>query len=412
MDISATKSRVLVVDDDDMALKLISGLLEAGGFEVSTVSDSTKALAAINQFKPHTIISDLMMPELDGFDLLERVRADKDHADTKFVVVTAKAYPPDEARALKMGADGFIRKPIVPATFCDRLRRIMDDSIDMTFWGVRGTLPKTGPGALRYGGNTNCVTLEFAKHPMFIFDGGSGIRELGGHLLGQKRKRINAKLFISHPHWDHINALPFFAPLYMQGNEFEILGARQGDLSMRELIAAQMDGIYFPVTLTEFASRTYFRDLDEGKHEVGGIEVQTKLLAHPGRALGYRVNYNGRSICYITDQELYLNDSEYYDPHYEQTITAFAKGADALITDCTYTDEEYKSKVNWGHSCISKVVEFADSANVKTLYLYHHDPDQTDDMIDAKLETAQNLLRQRGSDVECVAPKERDRFRL
>ena len=104
----------------------------------------------------------------------------------------------------------------------------------MTFWGVRGTLSKTGEGSLRYGGNTSCVTLEFSNQQLFIFDAGSGIKDLGAHLVAQKRKRINAKLFISHPHWDHINAIPFFAPLYMQGNEFEILGAKQGDITMRE----------------------------------------------------------------------------------------------------------------------------------------------------------------------------------
>ena len=115
---------------------------------------------------------------------------------------------------------------------------------------------------------------------------GSGIKELGAHLLRQGRKRINAKLFISHPHWDHINAIPFFAPLYMQGNEFEILGSKQGDITMRELISAQMDGVYFPITLTEFSARTYFRNLDEGTHDVADIEVKTKLLAHPGPRFG------------------------------------------------------------------------------------------------------------------------------
>ncbi len=412
MDSSGTSARAVVIEDDKIAMTLISELLRVGGFSVETVVDSSKALNEIRRVKPDVIISDLMMPKVDGFELLHQVRQDKEVCDTKFIMVTAKAYPPDEVRALDLGADGFIRKPVNPETFVDRLKRIINDSIDMTFWGVRGTLPKTGPDSLRYGGNTNCVTLEFAKHPMFIFDAGSGIRELGNHLLKQKRKRINAKIFISHPHWDHINALPFFTPLYMQGNEFEILGARQGELSMRELIAAQMDGTYFPVTLTEFGSRTYFRNLDEGDVEINGIQVQTKLLSHPGRALGYRVNYNGRSICYITDQELYLNDSEYFDPHYERMITEFAKDADVLITDTTYLDEDYKSKVNWGHSCVSKVVEFADNANVKKLYLYHHDPDQDDDAIDAKLEFAEKALHERGSSTECIAPKEGDCFRL
>lgn len=412
MDASAGKTRVLVVDDDEVTLSLLKAVLEAAGFEVETTTDSVNALSRILKARPDVVLSDLMMPNVDGFELCKNVRSHPDLKNVKFIVVTAKAYPSDEDRALDLGADGFIRKPINPDTFGDRLRRIVAGQIDMTFWGVRGTLPKTGPGALRYGGNTSCVALEFPSQQLFIFDGGSGIKELGARLLAQKRKRINAKLFISHPHWDHINAIPFFAPLYMQGNEFEILGAKQGELTMRELISAQMDGVYFPITLTEFAARTYFRDLEEGTHEVAGIEVKTKLLAHPGRALGFRVNYNGRSICYVTDQELYLTDSDHYDAHYEKTMADFARGADVLITDTTYTDEGYKTKVNWGHSCVSKVCEFAAAAEVKKLYLFHHDPDQNDDAIDAKFEAAQKKLQELGSAVECVAPKEGDTFRI
>lgn len=412
MDATATKTRVFLVDDDEVMLTLLDAVLVKAGFDVQTTLDSVNALKAIEEARPDVVISDLMMPDVDGFELCQAVRESPTLKDTCFIVVSAKAYASDETRALELGADGYIRKPINPDTFADRLRQIIDDQIDMTFWGVRGTLPKTGEGSLRYGGNTSCVTLEFPNQQMFIFDGGSGIKELGAHLVAQKRKRINAKLFISHPHWDHINAIPFFAPLYMQGNEFEILGAKQGDITMRELISAQMDGVYFPITLTEFSARTYFRNLEEGTHDVSGIEVQTKLLAHPGRALGYRVNYNGRSICYITDQELYLDDSEFFDPYYEKTMADFIRGSDALITDSTYTDEEYKTKVNWGHSCISKVCELAHKGEVKHLHLFHHDPDQDDDHIDRKLSDAHEALKALGSSVVCTAPKEGDKIRL
>jgi len=412
MDATAGKKRVLVIDDDDITLSLLTEILSDAGYEVEALTDSTDALKAIEKSRPDVILSDLMMPKVDGFELCKSVRENKALDDTIFIVVSAKAYPSDEARALELGADGFIRKPINADTFADRLNAIISDEISLTFWGVRGTLPKTGAGALKYGGNTSCVTMEFPNRQMFIFDGGSGIKELGTSLVKQKKKRINAKLFISHPHWDHINAIPFFAPLYMQGNEFEILGAKQGDITMRELISAQMDGVYFPITLTEFSARTYFRNLEEGTHDVAGIEVQTKLLAHPGRALGYRVNYHGRSVCYVTDQELYLDDSEFFDPHYEKTITEFVRGADVLITDTTYTDEEYKTKVNWGHSCVSKVCELAHNAEVKELYLFHHDPDQDDDAIDAKYAAAQKKLKELGGKVSCIAPREGDNFRL
>ncbi len=412
MDSIAGKTRAFIVDDDPASLVLMRSILEAKGFDVQTTADSVGALAMIDEARPDVVVADLMMPEVDGFDLCKAMRGHPNLKTTTFIVVTAKAYQSDEARALEYGANGFIRKPIDAETFADRIKRIVDDTINLTFWGVRGTLPATGENTLRYGGNTSCVTLEFPQQQMFIFDGGSGIKKLGEKLMKDKRGRVNAKLFISHPHWDHINAIPFFAPLYKQGNEFEILGARQGDISMRELISAQMDGVYFPITLTEFAARVYFRNLDEGEHQVGGITVKTKLLAHPGRCLGYRVDYHGRSICYITDQELYLEGSEYHDPHYERTVADFVRGSDILITDTTYTDAEYASKVNWGHSCVSKVCQFATNGEVKKLFLFHHDPDQSDDAIDAKFEQAQAALAKLGSKVECVAPMEGQSFRL
>lgn len=277
---------------------------------------------------------------------------------------------------------------------------------------MRGTLPVSGEKTLKYGGNTSCVTLEFPREQFFIFDGGSGIKNLGDELMAQQRTRIRARIFISHPHWDHINAIPFFAPLYVQGNEFEVLGANQGDNTMRELISAQMDGVYFPITLSEFAARVYFRDLEEENIEIDGIGVETKLLSHPGKCLGYRINYNGRSICYITDNEMFLETSEFYSPHYERKLAEFCKDADGLITDTTYTDEEYQTKVGWGHSCVGKVVQLADAANVKTLYLFHHDPDQSDNDIDAKHALAADMLAKKNSSVEVLTPKEGERFKI
>ena len=198
----------------------------------------------------------------------------------------------------------------------------------------------------------------------------------------------------------------------MQGNEFQIFGANQGDISMRELISAQMEGVYFPITLSEFSARVYFQDLEEQSIEVDGINVQTKLLSHPGKCLGYRVNYNNRSICYITDNEIFFETSEFYAPHYEENLIAFCEGADVLITDSTYSDEEYETKVGWGHSCISKVVELAHKAKVKKLYLFHHDPDQDDTDIDAKLDFASSKLEKFKSKTQVIAPREGDSFQI
>jgi len=406
------KPSVYIVDVDPIVLKLMAALLKEDGYSVTTSTDSSQVITDIARKKPDCVIGDLMMPEVDGLMLCKQVLEHKDLQNTKFVVVSAKAYEFDLKRSYGFGAHGFIRKPINPETFTNRFTRILDDHIDMTFWGVRGTLPCSGEDTLKYGGNTSCMTLEFPRQQFFIFDCGSGIKNLGDWFVAQQRKGINAKIFISHPHWDHINAIPFFAPLYIQGNEFEVLGANQGDITMREIVSAQMEGVYFPITFAQFAARVYFHDLEEETLKVSGIEVQTKLLSHPGKCLGYRINYNGRSICYITDNEMYVETSNFYDSHYEKRLAEFVESSDVLITDTTYTDEEYMTKEGWGHSCISKVVDLADKANVKQLFLFHHDPDQNDDAIDAKFATAKAMLKARKSKTKCLTPREGETFKV
>ncbi len=401
-----------IVDDDEDVIAVQSAVLATAGHRVLHSTSGADALSRMEAEPPDCVLLDLMMPGMDGLELCREMRAKPEFRETKIVVVSAKAYEFDRKRALKFGADGFILKPINPETFLGELEKIAEDKIEMTFWGVRGTLPVPGEASLRYGGNTSCVTLEFAKGQFFIFDAGSGIKALSNHLLRQGRTRLEFKIFISHPHWDHINAFPFFVPLYMPGNECEVLGASHGDATMRELISAQMDDIYFPITIKEFGARVFFKDLKEGAFDIDGIGIKTILLSHPGYCLGYRIEYDGRSICYVTDNELYLPDSEYYNAHYVKKLVDFVRGADALITDCTYTDEEYKTKTGWGHSCIGQVVDVAHAAEVKTLYLFHHDPDQDDDAIDGKFRTAQEALKRLGSKTKCVAPAESDSFKL
>ena len=401
-----------VIDDDEISAKTIAGLLNVYGHKIDVTSNSALAYDKILESKPDCVICDLMMPEVDGLNLCKKIRETPELDGVRFIMVSTKIYEFDQKRAFDFGADGYILKPLDTETFGDRVNKILNDQITMTFWGVRGTLPVPGETTLKYGGNTSCVSLEFPRDQFFIFDGGSGIKKLGDALMAERRNRLRARIFISHPHWDHINAIPFFTPLYVPGNEFEILGANHGDKTTRELISAQMDGVYFPITVKEFGARVYFRDLPEGSVTIDGINVETMLLSHPGKCLGYRVNYNGRSVCYITDNEMFTEVSDFYSPHYEKKLVEFCHKADVLITDTTYTDEEYETKVGWGHSCISKVAQIADMAEVKNLYLYHHDPDQTDKDIDQKHEKTAKALSDRKSLVNLYCPREGQSFKI
>ena len=280
----------------------------------------------------------------------------------------------------------------------------MAGAITVTFWGVRGTLPVCRPDSHRYGGNTLCVGLAFADGRLVVFDAGTGIKSLSDALVASGRNRIEATILISHPHWDHINALPFFAPFYVPGNQFEICGPSHGDVTMRQLIEAQMDGVYFPITVREFGASVQYRDLGEGTFDVAGLRVRTMLLNHPGNCLGYRVESRGRSICYVTDNEIFPPGSPYHSQDHLARLTAFVRDADCLITDCTYLDEEYPRKTSWGHSSVTPVADLAAAARVKSLDLVHHDPDHTDATIDAKLARCQERLAAHGARTRALAP--------
>ncbi len=410
---SALKNlNIHVVDDDPDVLVVVKALLEDYDANVKTSISSKKALIEIIEDKPDLAILDLMMPEMDGLDLCRLLRKEADLEKLKIVIFSGKSYEQDQQRALALGADGYLTKPLVTDEFIAKIQDIIEEKVEVTYWGVRGTLPVPGEKSLRYGGNTMCTSIQFPKDNLFIFDAGSGIKPLSDDLMSKQIASLHAKIFISHPHWDHINALPFFVPLYIPGNEFEIFGASHGSVTMRELISAQMDGVYFPIRIKEFAARTYFRDLREEEFKINDILVKTMLLSHPGTCLGYRLEYKNKSVCYITDNELFPEGSRDYNSNYWSKLTEFIRGTDILITDATYTDEEYLKKVKWGHSAVSQVAKLAHDAEVKELHLIHHDPDQSDDDIDAKLETAQNLLKAWKSKTNCIAPRERQSFKV
>jgi len=398
--------KFFIVDDDPDVLALASRLLTEAGHEVVVRSSSAEALREILETPPDCVITDVMMPGMDGFELTRALRANPAMAATKIVILSAKSYDFDRRRAKEMGADGYITKPINVENFLQSIYACVSERIALHYWGVHGTLPAPGPAYTRYGGNTPCVSVAISGEPLYIFDCGSGIKQLSDRIMREAGERFSGRIFISHTHWDHINTVPFFAPLYVRGNQIEIFGPYQGDLTIGNAISAQMESVYFPVTIREFGARLVFRDLREEKLKFGPVTIDTMLLRHPGYCLGYKLTSRGRVICYITDNELYLPTNPRHDARYVQRLAQFVRGADVLITDTTYRDHEYPSKVDWGHSCVSQVADLAARAEVKQLHLFHHDPDQTDADIDLKLDETRKELARLGSKVVCEAPAE------
>jgi phosphoribosyl 1,2-cyclic phosphodiesterase/CheY-like chemotaxis protein len=396
----------LIVDADKTTADLCQIKLETDGHIVILSTSHELTPEKIITLKPNCIIYDISVSADNCFKLLSAIRANNTCLQPSLILITAETATLDYKHLFQLQVHRYLPKPLHAETLTNTILAAHAGEFMVHFWGTRGTLPVPGKDTLHYGGNTNCISLHIAQNHFFIFDAGTGIKELSNYILREMKTPISAKVFLSHPHYDHINGIPFFAPLYVKENTFEFFGTHHSHIGIEKLISDQMDGVYFPITVNEFAAHLYFRDLNEETFYIDDIEIQTIFLNHPGKSLGYRIRYLNKIFCYVTDNEIYLEDSPQHNPRVIEHLLNFIKDADVVVIDATYTDAEYIKKIGWGHSCVSRVVEIAHQAEVKLMYLFHHDPDQLDKDIDKKLQHATTLLHERHSKTRCVAAKE------
>jgi CheY-like chemotaxis protein len=262
------------------------------------------------------------------------------------------------------------------------------------FWGTRGSLAKPGASTIRYGGNTSCVEVRARDGTLIILDCGTGAHDLGRSLVMSGERPIRGHLLITHTHWDHIQGFPFFAPLFIQGNEWDVYAPQGLGQRVEDILAGQMEYAYFPVTLDQFGATIRYHELAEGSFDLGTVQVTARYLNHPGLALGYRLEAGGIVMVYATDHEPHSrHQPEVADPTQAVPIhredrrhVEFLADADLVIHDAQYTLEEYPSKLTWGHSPAELAVDFALAAGVKRLALFHHDPLRDDAAVDQLVE--------------------------
>ena len=251
------------------------------------------------------------------------------------------------------------------------------DRFSVIFWGVRGTVPCTSASTMRYGGNTACVEMRCGEQRL-IFDAGTGLRQLGREIVSDGRP-IRSHLFLTHTHMDHVIGLPFFRPAYDPRNSLEFWSghlAGQGR-KLADVLNQLMQPPFFPVPLDIMHACIAFHDFMPGERIDlgGGVIVQTAALNHPGGSVAYRIDFAGRSACYVTDTEHVPGDPD-------RAILELIADADLVIYDATYTDEEFDRYQGWGHSTWQEGVRLCEAAGARQLVTFHHDPDHDDEALD------------------------------
>jgi len=256
--------------------------------------------------------------------------------------------------------------------------------MQIKFWGVRGSTPTPQPENLRYGGNTSCVEVRIGDR-LYIFDCGTGFRILGKQLVSEFDGRpFHAHIFLSHFHWDHIQGIPFFWPLYNNKENQFFFHSSNRARKLQTALEDQMSDPYFPVNMNEMKARRNFYDIEEGKLAFDNCVIQSKWLNHPQGCLGFRVETEDKVVVYATDNEP-------GHPVFDKNVRKLAEAADVLIYDAQYLPEEYTAqKQGWGHSHWREGVNIAMESGAKELVLFHHDPDHNDTCIDKLVAEARN----------------------
>ncbi len=262
--------------------------------------------------------------------------------------------------------------------------------MEVTFWGVRGSIAASGPQVAGVGGNTSCVEVVHGGWRL-ILDAGTGIRALGDKLIAQKQA-VRAAILFSHLHWDHLQGFPFFSPAYVSSNDLVLVEPMLGEGErLMKTLGQMMRPPGFPVTLEAMRAKLSVHPAIAGKtFEFGPFRILPFTLPHPQGSMGYRIEADGQSFVYMTDVEL-------HGLALDATTLAAISGADALCCDAQYTPDEYcghagPSKVGWGHSTMMDAAELARAASAKRLFLFHHDPAHSDEVVERMCESARRVF--------------------
>ena len=433
---------VLIIDDDRDYRQFMADLLKQRGWQVLEAESGEAGIAKANEHKPAVVISDLLMASGNGFQVCRALRSNDDLRHTKIVVVSGRQFEKDRQAAFKAGADEYVTKPVDADRLVLLLSRIaarVEHSEEVItpgvtlpqgparvkFWGVRGSIPTPGAGTVQFGGNTSCVEVR-ADGQIIILDAGTGLRLLGQALVDEfDTQPLDLTLLLTHTHWDHIQGLPFFLPVYKPQNHLRILGYEGARHGLEVVLAGQMESPFFPIGLREVPANVRIEELKEMEFAIGRVRVQACFANHPGICVGYRLFTSEGSVAFFPDNEPFPENGgrlgvpsvsgespASFNRRENHKMVEFLRGVDLLVMDTQYDATEYKRHIGWGHGCVDDVVALAMQAEVKTLYLFHHDPTHDDAKIAQMLAHARKLVAARKGKLIVEAAREGETVKL
>ncbi|MGD0411302.1 MAG: MBL fold metallo-hydrolase [Verrucomicrobiota bacterium] len=422
----------LVISEDVEFRRAVASWLKERHWTVLEARDREAGLKLSQKHPPQLVLCDLLRPRDHGFQFCREMLQLQDPANPCLMIATGDSGAPDHFQSLEAGADEYLAQPLDFEKLSAILARRSGPppaaaasgpapgGTRLKFWGVRGSIPAPGAETAYYGGNTSCVELRVGND-IIILDSGTGIRPLGRALVAEFKDRpIHLNLLITHTHWDHIQGFPFFMPAYDPRNRITVVGfegARQG---LQSTLSSQMESPYFPITMHQMPGHVLIEEFQGLDFQAGAVPVRAQFLNHPGACTGYRLATPGGDISYLPDVELCQRlranpdaaqsrldtETPQIAGEHDRKIIEFIRDSEVLILDAQFTAGEYQEHVGWGHSCAEDTVAFALRAKVKRLFLFHHDPEHSDEQISRMVARGRQIAARHNSPLRVEAARE------